>query len=663
MRALLLVCVALLGMTSCQSPLDSCDLENTGETFGSYDLSIVEPPPQLRKKVEYFNSCSEIVKSSIKAMDLRERYQIIDYSGLSADQCFGSSLNPGDPENMDGEGGAPANINQPTNTQEKYVDEADRVKVSRRYIFYARDNSVEVLDRDSKAKVISIPVIGHWRPYIYVYNEILVVIRPSEKPFVSHQSKNNQLTNSSQPVYIRQPEKFDLIFYDVENMVSKVGIQTVIGHYLDSRMSAEGLLTVVTHMNLGEGSDRRSRIEQMRSVLSQIDCTQVARPAVTDLDHSLTSVNSFNVADVKSVPSKQQTHMMGRFDTVYQNKDLFLTKSYIDWFWWDTGRNLQFSDVAVLDENVVTRLERKANKWNIHSRFNFRGRILGPWSFKEKEDYLFIALARFPENSAFSDNKLEVFRKDRAKTLKVGGLSGIAPGENLQSVRFTDDYVYLVTFLFEDPLFVVDLHLPEFPSIVSELKMPGFSSYLHNTDDGRLIGVGYQDWNLQLSLFDVSNPIKPMIMEQKIVEGWSSSKAQRNHHSFFFDDNWQLMALPVQITPDDGNWWETLSFTGAYFYSLDGNEFVQTGAASHKDWILRYCDPYTDMNMNQAWVGVPGEKDISRVHRIGDELMTFSDFGVRVHDPSNPSQELKRTLFKNPEDSCPRPEFFCKHIK
>ncbi len=73
----------------------------------------------------------------------------------------------------------------------------------------------------------------------------------------------------------------------------------------------------------------------------------------------------------------------------------------------------------------------------------------------------------------------------------VGKLVNIAPGENFQSSRFIGDRLYLVTFEQIDPLFVISLTHPASPTILGELKIPGYSTYLHPYDENRLIGIGY----------------------------------------------------------------------------------------------------------------------------------------------------------------------------
>lgn len=122
----------------------------------------------------------------------------------------------------------------------------------------------------------------------------------------------------------------------------------------------------------------------------------------------------------------------------------------------------------------------------------------------------------------------------------VGKLGGIAPGEDIYAVRFLGDTAYLVTFYQTDPLFIVDLSDPTSPEITGELKIPGFSSYLHPYAENLLIGIGESgDENgatgkLKVSLFDVSDMQNPKEISSVVFDGaqYTSSTAQSDHHAY-----------------------------------------------------------------------------------------------------------------------------------
>lgn len=97
----------------------------------------------------------------------------------------------------------------------------------------------------------------------------------------------------------------------------------------------------------------------------------------------------------------------------------------------------------------------------------------------------------------------------------VGSTDKLAENESVRSVRFIGNTAYVVTFLNTDPLFVIDLSDPTSPAVVGEVKLPGFSSYLHPVGEGLLMGVGSGgtetglDGSAKLSLFDVRDPEDP----------------------------------------------------------------------------------------------------------------------------------------------------------
>ena len=135
---------------------------------------------------------------------------------------------------------------------------------------------------------------------------------------------------------------------------------------------------------------------------------------------------------------------------------------------------------------------------------------------------------------------------------ELGQVSGLAPGETVRSSRFIGPMAYVVTFRQTDPLFAIDVSDPSSPKVLGELKIPGFSEYLHPVGDGLLLGVGRDvdpvsqiDKGLKLSLFDVSDPKAPVE-----VDTWtrpdSYSPVAQNHHAFTWDAKRNRAIVPVE---------------------------------------------------------------------------------------------------------------------
>ena len=134
----------------------------------------------------------------------------------------------------------------------------------------------------------------------------------------------------------------------------------------------------------------------------------------------------------------------------------------------------------------------------------------------------------------------------------IGKIDGLAEGEQVYSVRFSGNTAYFVTFRTVDPLFTVDLSDPGNPVILSELKIPGFSNYLHPYADGLLFGFGQDaDPNtgrtrgMKLSMFDVSDP--HAVSEKHCLKlEYSYSDALYNHKAILISAEKDLIGFPTE---------------------------------------------------------------------------------------------------------------------
>lgn len=122
-------------------------------------------------------------------------------------------------------------------------------------------------------------------------------------------------------------------------------------------------------------------------------------------------------------------------------------------------------------------------------------------------------------------NSLHVLDKDMKE---VGVINEIARGESIYAARFVGKYVYFITYRQTDPLFVADISDPTAPKLLGELEVSGFSEYLHMWDDTHVLGIGYgdsQQRKIKLTMFDVSDPAKPVEVSQKLIDNsnnWSN---------------------------------------------------------------------------------------------------------------------------------------------
>lgn len=149
------------------------------------------------------------------------------------------------------------------------------------------------------------------------------------------------------------------------------------------------------------------------------------------------------------------------------------------------------------------------------------------------------------------DNGVHVFDIENGALVEVGAVRGLGRGESIQGVRYDGPRGYVVTFRQIDPLYVLDLSDPTAPAVVGELKIPGYSTYLHPIDGDRLIGVGMSaDSNgmvtgAQVSVFDVSDPSDPKQIATAPVGGWS--EAVYDPHAFLWWSDTGSIVIPKGI--------------------------------------------------------------------------------------------------------------------
>ena len=125
----------------------------------------------------------------------------------------------------------------------------------------------------------------------------------------------------------------------------------------------------------------------------------------------------------------------------------------------------------------------------------------------------------------------------------VGSVKDLGLTERIYSVRFLQDKGYLVTFRQTDPFYVLDLADPAKPELKGELKIPGYSSYLHPITKDKILGIGKDGSNVKVSLFDVASTENPRELDKySLSEYWSD--ILNTHHAFLLDDKHEIFFLP-----------------------------------------------------------------------------------------------------------------------
>lgn len=187
---------------------------------------------------------------------------------------------------------------------------------------------------------------------------------------------------------------------------------------------------------------------------------------------------------------------------------------------------------------------------------------------------------------------------------EIGKISDIAPGESIYSARFNGDIGYFVTFEQVDPLFSVDLSDPENPEIIGKLKIPGFSEYMHFWEEGKMLGIGLENRQLKLSMFDISDPTNVTEEDKCILKNIYDSVALYNHRAAFIEPEKNIIGFPAY-----GSFYADYDVEykmSYYIYSYENGEFVQKVEIIEDEYgndESEYYEQYEYYDMRGMYIG------------------------------------------------------------
>lgn len=281
------------------------------------------------------------------------------------------------------------------------------------------------------------------------------------------------------------------------------------------------------------------------------------------------------------------------------------------------------------------------------------GTVLNQFSMDEHEGHFRIATTvhRWTQTGdTFQDKSWNNLYSLDSNLKVVGKLEHLAEGESIQSARFLGDRAFLVTYRQVDPLFAIDLSDPAAPKAVGELKMPGFSSYLHPFDERHILGIGQETTaegdavrtgGVKLALFDVSDLTQPRLVQQLVIgEQGSYSDALYNHKAVLFDRDRHLLAFPVAVAEQPpGQDWGTTVFQGAHVYDVSVADGFKLKAA---------ITQIPEGRLNSAW-----NRYVNRLLTIEDQLYTVSEGRVQANDLAEFKQTGGLDVSPLPEEPVP----------
>lgn len=255
------------------------------------------------------------------------------------------------------------------------------------------------------------------------------------------------------------------------------------------------------------------------------------------------------------------------------------------------------SHVRDLEKTGIIRID--TGEMNVQASGTVPGRPLNQYSLDEYNSNLRIATTASPGFFS-SDSVNDIYVLD-ANLHTIGSATNLGVDERIYSARFTGDRGYLVTFRQIDPFYVLDLSNPQDPQVKGELKIPGFSSYLHPLANNIVLGVGREQDQVKASLFDVSNPQNPQEVSKYVLNDYTSEVLD-NARAFLQDPKFEIFFLP--------------GGQGGYIFSYTGNELsLERVVSGFQVQRAVFIDNYLYI-LGQEEVTVLNENDWSEVNSI-----------------------------------------------
>ena len=578
-----------------------------------------------------------------------------------------------------------------TNLQESDVDEADLVKTDGTHLFSVAGNTLVItkawpdtvddeLDWESVEEKSRVSLEGTVDGLYLLDDGTLIVLSQlgweDGEPLAGDVVENTQYQWSARGLV-----KVTMIdASDVEAPVVMRETYTP-GRLFTSRM-VSGRLYTVTYTPLGipglESAEDKNesiqlvkasklgdwlpkRFDHLRADRTSADWSQVQEPVCDcksvlgserESGDWLVSVQTLDTSDLSS--AFEGSSVLTSVDTVYASADtLYVASSEstdTDSPWQSFDRSLDTYihsfDITEGPANPAYKASGKVPGW-----------VLNQFALDESDDRLRVATTSQGSDWNDSNSGVYVLEQSGSEMEIVGQVTGLGTGETIFAVRFVDDAAFVVTYLQVDPLYTIDLSDPVNPVMRGELKIPGFSNYLHMVDDDHVLGIGqdmdengWESFGVQISLFDISDLDDPKRAQEHrlTLDDTSWSTAQNEHHAFNYFGAAEALVVPayaasrgqsrmhvIHVNPEDA-----LSEVGA----ITQEEVLEE--PGEDNWNYEYCTEFS----RSVIMGDP-ENDVPYF------VYAQSNAGITVAELENPLNVVVSVPFTG-IDPCPNGGYY-----
>ncbi len=451
-----------------------------------------------------------------------------------------------------------------TNIQVEGVDEADIIKTDGNYIYSISENKVIITNvKDPENPKIEATIYNDNAipSDLLLYKDRLVVI--SAETDLEREYRFYYYNRSNTVVDI-----YDIKEKDTPKRLKSFELQEP---YFTTRC-IDGKLYVFSKGYLREENDKINRdyIEDNKTKQIELKKIHYLKDQVNSIQTLIAELDLNNIQEVElssylmdlsnAYISKENIYLL---NTHYNHRRIPL-KSIFGWKGiFGIIEEIDNNDYSYGNQTRIYKFaldKKKGVTYQTNTTIN--GHTINQYSLDEKDGNLRIAL------ESWEGTRVAVLDKN----LKLlGETESLEKNEDMYASRFIGDKAYLVTYRNTDPLFVIDLSNPKKPEVLGELKIPGYSTYLHPYDENHLIGIGMDteevinrdsygnvtsSWvtitGMKMSLFDVSDIHNPREIDKTTIgDSRTVSAILTNPKALLFSKEKELLAIPVNHYQED----------------------------------------------------------------------------------------------------------------
>ena len=573
--------------------------------------SAVVPPvsdkkPTADAKLSQAKNREEIVEIFRKNYGENGRYYYVLYNDI-----FDSATDMAAPESATGcVGSASDNMNSSvqlkehaeTNTQTKGVDEGDIIKTDSRYIYFlgsdtgGSNKKLRIIDTQTMEAVFDSYIYDEngdilWISDIYVNGNTLVAICTMQNSYDAYSRAYGYYGDTGTTIVM----SFDIT---KRNQPKLIRSNTQDGSYRSSRMVGNILYTVSQYYVRAESEETLENVCIPKVGGAEIGCDCIFLPETAGDSYIL--LTALDTASKDSAVSS--VAVLGNSGNYYCSEDTFyvIAEDY----------NYKDNNPEIREKTVINSFSLDGTSIAFKATGEVTGRIINQYSLDQYEGKLRIATTCFNNRTNKNVSSLYVLDKNLDT---IGKLEDIANNEQIKSVRYMGKQAYIVTFRNTDPLFAIDLSDPKNPTVKGELKIPGYSAYLHPIGDNLLIGIGYEgdsqnaDFNsVKVSLFDISDPTNLKELD-KLVYLKTSTSVRENPKELIYKSDEGILGMPMNTYDENG--------VDRLFYIIQ----VKDNKLTLKHKLMHLSGYYKGINHFRGTY-------------IGDSFFTVSDYLVKKFD-------------------------------